>query len=86
MEIFQNSHKNSPQQRWCFEQVRKKISKLTKHLKYLNENYDKYTANAFKQSDLKQRKIIRKGKSAKDIGKIENIIKDIISEISYLKK
>ena len=63
-------------------------SKLTKQLKCLNEDYDKYTADANKQSDLEAMKeLLARGIAAKDnANKLENKIKTIDLEIAYLKK
>ena len=42
-------------------------SKQTKQLKCLNEDYDKYTADANKQSDFEaMNKLLKRGRAAKD--------------------
>ena len=54
----------------------------------MNEDYDKYTADANKQSDLEAMKeLLARGIAAKDnANKLENKIKTIDLEIAYLKK
>ena len=63
-------------------------SKLTKQLKCLNEDYDKYTADASKQSDFKAMKKLLEGKrAAKDnTDKLENETKIIYWGIVYIIK
>ena len=54
----------------------------------MNEGYDKFTADAFKQCDFKTiKKLLKRGIAANDnTDKIENEIKTINSKIAYLKK
>ena len=47
--------------------LREEKSKLTKQLKCLNEDYDKYTADASKQSDFEaMKKLLERERAAKD--------------------
>ena len=63
-------------------------NKLTKQLKCLNEDYDKHTADANKQSDFEaMKKVLEREKAAKDnADKLKNENKTINSKIAYLKK
>ena len=80
--------KNVPNKGDALRTLGEQKSKLTKQLKCLNEDYDKYTADANKQSDLEAMKqFLARGITAKDnANKIETEIKTIDSEIAYLKK
>ena len=80
--------KNVPNKGDALSKLGEQKSKLTKQLKCLNEDYDKYTADANKQSDLEAMKeLLARGIAAKDnANKLENKIKTIDLEIAYLKK
>ena len=80
--------KNFPNKGDALSKLGEQKSKLTKQLKCLNEDYDKYTADANKQSDLEAMKeLLARGIAAKDnANKLENKIKTIDLEIAYLKK
>ena len=53
----------------------------------MNEDYDKYTADANKKSDFEKiKKILERGRPAKDnANKLENEISNTNSKIAYLK-
>ena len=70
----------------ALSKLREQNSKLIKQLKCFNEDYDKYTAEANKQSDLKaMKKLLARGRAAKgNTNKLENEMKTINSKIDYL--
>ena len=66
--------KNVPNKGDALSKLGEQKSKLTKQLKCLNEDYDKYTADANKQSDLEaMKKLLARGIATKDnANKLEN--------------
>ena len=84
----QRFFKDVPNKGNTFSKLGEQKSKLTKQLKCLNEDYDKYTADANKQSDLEAMKeLLARGIAAQDnANKLENKIKTSDLEIAYLKK
>ena len=57
-------------------------SKLTKQLKCLNEDYDNYTADANKQSDLEvMKKLLARGITAKDNSNKQMKLKLLIQKL-----